>query len=114
MKQNVRSIPAAGRSGSTGLRQRVARGVRVQQTGRAALRVVATMARPDEESLPLGLDSPSGWRHPVFGHRDRWVTQRTRGSWFRDEIAAGGDEVQRRLHAALERAAQTIAAAGSG
>lgn len=116
VKANARGIPVAGRSGSSGLRRRVASGVRIQAGvgNRASLRVITSMPEEDEAVIPGAMDSPRGWRHPVFGHRDRWTTQHTGGSWFKDTMAASDDEIQQRLQQVLERAAQTVAAAGGG
>jgi hypothetical protein len=32
-------------------------------------------------------------KHPVFGNRDRWVTQEVTGGWFMDPMEAGRPEV---------------------
>ncbi|MFE0101154.1 hypothetical protein [Streptomyces sp. NPDC059009] len=117
-KRRVRSIPTHG-AAHTGLRRRVARGVAIQaRTSRSPiLRVTTSMADPQERNLPLYLDDPSGWRHPVFAMpgRDRvWVHQDTGGSWFRETFAEHRPEIQRSLREVLDGAAETIAAAGRG
>lgn len=38
---------------------------------------------PHARLYELGSRSPSSFRHPVFGHRDRWVEQTTRPFLFR-------------------------------
>ncbi len=110
-KEKVRSLPVSGQAGTTGLRRRVAAGTRIQaSTGRnARLRVITSMADPDEAVIPRGLDSAAGWRHPVFGNQDVWVTQRPqRTGWFTETLADGRDEVQRGLEDALEWAAEFV------
>lgn len=114
-KAHVRALPVTGPA-HTGLRRRVARGVKIQaRTSRSPiLRVTTSMAGRDEQNLPRYLDEAAGWRHPVFGNRHKWVTQTTGGSWFRDVIADHRPEISRNLQQVLEDAAETIAAAGRG
>lgn len=116
VKARVRSLPVQGTSGHTGLRRRVARGVKIQaRTGKSPiLRVTTSMVERDEQNLPGYLDSPAGWRHPTFGHRDRWVHQSTGGSWFRDPLADHRPEIAQSLRRVLDDAAETIAAATRG
>jgi hypothetical protein len=113
VKANARAIPVHGAK-HTGLRRRVAAGVHTKvRTGRNASIVIATrMAERDEAIIPRGMDSPTGWRHPVFGNRDNWVTQRTGGSWFRETLANSHDDIQRSLTDVLEDVADRIADAG--
>ncbi len=70
----------------TGLRATIARLVksRVQWSGiRYGVRVyVDASGLPQKQRrLPQHLDNPGGWRHPVWGHRDRWVGQ-AGNPWF--------------------------------
>lgn len=109
VQREALSLPAHGKK-HTGLRDRLASGVRVQPSGRS-VRIVAT-AEPGEQALPRGMDNgPRGWRHPVYGNRNVWVQQRG-GSWFREPIAEEGDTVERQLTDVLEEMAQNIANAG--
>lgn len=114
-KDRVKALPVQGH-GHSGLRRRVARGVRIQAAvGRApALRVVTFMGEADEVNLPRYLDSAAGWRHPVFGNRHNWVRQTTGGSWFRETMVEHRPQIERDLQQVLEDAAETIAAAGRG
>lgn len=114
-KRRVRALPVKGR-GRTGLRARVARGVEIQAGVARGLgvRIVTGMKDPDERKLPLYLDDPRGWRHPVFGNRSIWVHQSTGGSWFRATIAEHRPQMARDLQQVLEDAAETIARAGRG
>lgn len=103
------ALPARGRK-HTGLRARLAAGVRPEDTP-SGVRIVAS-AEPGERALPRGMDNgPRGWRHPVYGNRDVWVQQRG-GSWFREPISESGDEVERQLTDVLEQMADNIANAG--
>lgn len=63
-----------------GLRASIARGVksRVKYSGfSVGLRLYVDVSRlPNKQrKLPFYIDSPAGWRHPVFGNRDNWVQQ---------------------------------------
>jgi hypothetical protein len=51
-------------------------------------------------SLPFHADSAKGWRHPVFGHEDRWVRQYGKPEWFERPIADNA----RGFRAAAQRA----------
>ncbi len=114
-KRRVRAIPVHGRKHS-GLRSRVARGVQVQAGVSRGLgvRIVTGMAKPSERKLPLYLDDPRGWRHPVFGNRHVWVHQATGGSWFRATIAEHRPQIEHDVRQVLEEAANMIANAGRG
>lgn len=39
-------------------------------------------------NAPKRLNSAKGWRHPVFGNRDLWVTQHGKPGWFDDTVSA--------------------------
>lgn len=110
VRREAMALPARGAK-HTGLRGRLAAGVRVQP-GAQSVRIVATAVDPTETALPRGMDNgPRGWRHPVYGNREVWVQQRG-GSWFREPISEEGDTVERELTDVLEEMAQTIANAG--
>lgn len=47
-------------------------------------------------------------RHPVFGNRKVWVTQRVRPGWFEDPMQAGAAVVRRQLSDAVERVADQV------
>jgi hypothetical protein len=114
-KRRVKSLPVHGAKHS-GLRRRVASGVAIQAgAGRGlGVRIVTGMRDPQERNLPRYLDDSRGWRHPTFGHRDRWVHQDTGGSWFRAPIAEHRPQMTRDLQQVLDDAAETIAAASRG
>lgn len=62
---------------------------------------VAPHARPYE----FGSGRNRNLRHPVFGHRDRWVEQRTRPFFF-PAVQAGAEGVMRETSAAVLAAAR--------
>jgi hypothetical protein len=114
-QDKVINMPVSGRAGSTGLRRRVARGVGVRAgVGKnPSMRITTSMSQPNETIIPRGLDTPRGWRHPVFGNRDVWVTQRAiQPGWFTETFSDGHDEIENALTDALEWARDTVAAAG--
>ncbi|MFJ4828393.1 hypothetical protein ACIP79_00405 [Streptomyces sp. NPDC088747] len=115
-QRKAQQIPAHGRA-HTGLRTRVAKGVRAHVfVGRKpGVEIVSTMPDKSERNLPAYLDNPgAGWRHPVFGNRHEWVSQHTGAPWFRETFAQGDDDIEGRLDYVMNRAAETIAAAGRG
>lgn len=116
VKRNALGIAVHGRK-HTGLRARVAKGVEahVFVGRRPGVEISVTMRDPEERNLPAYMDNPAaGWRHPVFGNRHKWVSQHTGDDWFREEIASSDDEIEWRLQHVMDRAAETIAAAGRG
>lgn len=94
----------------TGIRGVIAAGVGVRPTEDGA-HITTSMPKADEAELPRGFDEPvRGWRHPVFGHRDRWVTQHSDFSWFMSSMQSGDKDGEQKLKDLLERAAESIAA----
>lgn len=104
------SEPTHG-SKHTGLRAQVARGVDVVETEDGA-KVTTSMPIPDEAIIPRGLDDAEGWRHPVFGNKNRWVVQHGAFSWFMDSMQGGRSDGEQNLERLLEDTADRIAAAG--
>jgi hypothetical protein len=104
----VRQVPVRYRRNtrSTGLRNRVARSLalEVKTTGAPRIRFVAKREKmpAGQENLPRHLDNPKGWRHPVFGNREMWVSQRGT-PWFWPPI-------KRKIHRFRERLDQAITA----
>lgn len=47
-------------------------------------------------------------RHPVFGHRDRWVTQRIRPHWFDVPVERAAEHVRPLLLEAMDKVAKQI------
>lgn len=97
----VENLPRAG-----GLDQVVAASkfaVRTRTSGRnPGVRVVAlsghNIAAMDRGRL----------RHPTYGHRDRWVTQKIKPGWWTDALTARAPEVRTALVAVLAETARRI------
>lgn len=102
------SEPTHG-AGHTGLRENVSRGVGVRETEDGAV-VTTSMPVPNEAVIPRGLDA-HGWRHPVFGNRNRWVTQHGAFAWFMDSMQGGRSDGEQNLERLLNETAEAIAAA---
>lgn len=114
VKAKALSLPAEGTHHS-GLRKRVAKGVRLKigKSG-STVRIITTMTDPAEAVIPRGLDTPHGWYHPVFGVGETRedMVQQEGYSWFREEIAEQRDEYQRAFTTVLEEARDMIAKSG--
>lgn len=126
VKSTVRSLPVrsvggggtaqrrahrAGRGRSHGLRSTIAAGVRMEARygGAPSLRIVVRPNLPGgQRTLPRHLNKPGGWRHPVWGHRDRWVKQ-VGGPYFDRVIFAHRQQMTADVVKALEQTARTIA-----
>lgn len=105
------SEPAFGKK-HTGLRREVSQGVGIVQLP-GGVRITTSMPLEDMAIIPRGMDTVRGWRHPVFGHRDRWV-QQTSGdtSWFMDNMQKGYEPLRERLIRNINENIQMIADAG--
>jgi hypothetical protein len=68
----------------------------------AGVRVVAT-SRDSLRQIDRGFI-----RHPVFGNRERWVTQRVQPGWFTEPTEAMRDDVQRALIKAMNDVAKKL------
>jgi hypothetical protein len=94
-----------------GLRRDVASGVELTETP-TGVHVTTSMPRASEAVIPRGMDTRSGWRHPVFGRTsDRWVGRREEYSWFQETFEAAQVPLTEALHEVLEDAAGEIDAA---
>jgi hypothetical protein len=93
---------------AAGLRQTIASATRLQQTTKGIRIVINSQRLPeDQRSLPRRLDSDKGWRHPVFGNRSNWVSQKggpyfattikKRAPAFRQAIVDAMDEITAEL-----------------
>jgi hypothetical protein len=95
----------------TGLRARIAAGVQVKvMTGaRAGVTIVASSRamKADEATLVRAWEASGGWRHPVFGDRGAWATQKGR-PYFRHTITARQNAVRAAVEAAMREAAESL------
>lgn len=101
------------RSGThTGLRERIAHSVKskVSYSGfRMGAKVyIETSNFPgSQRKLPRYLNRSSGWRHPVWGHRNRWVTEHG-APYFDRPIEHHRDRIRRNVAAAVDKAVRTL------
>lgn len=92
-------------AGGHGLRASTARGIKskVAYTGfkiGARISVDPSAMPRSQRTLPRRLDNPRGWRHPVWGHRDRWVPQ-VGEPYFTRPIERHRDQVRRDVRDAV-------------
>lgn len=110
MKRQALALPAPGKA----IRSRVAKSVkiRVRTGGRDVfVRVVSTDTplRPGPEAKPMAVHLDRGrWKHPVHGHRDRWVTQTVPPGWFSRPAAGGAPAARREAAEAIRRVREQI------
>jgi len=101
-RSGYRSTRRAARRG--GLRESIARSTKtsVRTGGRQPgirVRIDPKGLPPDQRKLPMYLDDPGGWRHPLFGNRSKWVHQQgkpyfaTTLNEHADEYAAAAGKV---------------------
>lgn len=115
----VIAMPIKGVGKQTGLRGAVAAHVDKTTDGVPEDFEVAVSANnpgtPSEVIIPLGLDRPTGWRHPVFGKKKTWVQQiPLTHDWFTDAFGLHrSDEVANEIQDALDGAANRIDDAGA-
>lgn len=77
--------------------------ISVRAVGRhAGVRVKARDKR-DVEAINRGR-----LRHPVYGNRNRWVTQNVQAGWFDRPMDAAGPHVVKELNAVIDRIANQL------
>jgi hypothetical protein len=110
-KGRLMSMGSAGlaRDGEP-LRKAVASRMQVQArlTGKSAgvkVRARKSGLPRDFANAPKRLNRDGGWRHPVFGNREAWVSQRGAPGWFDDPMQQRKAE----FRAAVERAVRDMA-----
>jgi len=101
--------------GGSGLRASIARAVHIKIADKGfkvgvRVRVDGTKLPPDQKYLPRGLDSPKGWRHPIF-KTDTWAQQYGNPpGWFTSTAKAHRPMVERRLSAVVSKYVNELAA----
>jgi hypothetical protein len=112
-KARVRAVPARTQHRS-GLRRRIARGIRSEVASSRNPRVAVSvrMQDPAEKNIPGYIDRKSGWRHPVFGNRHVWVRQETGGSFFAETMREGKPDLDKRVRRVLDEAVKRIEESG--
>lgn len=92
----------------TGLRRRVAKSVKTVSKG-GMTSVSTHMADRDERNLPLGLDRPQGWRHPLFGNKGFWYRERpVKPGWFTKTFEEAEDRIADAMERELEQSVARI------
>jgi hypothetical protein len=105
---DVRGAALRASKRSTGLRTRIAAATKLQITAKGVRFVVNSSQLPESQrTLPRHLDSPKGWRHPVFGNREVWVDQKG-GPWFADTIKRRAPEFRSAIVKAMDDISQEI------
>ena len=108
----LRGRKVRARKGGYGLRASTARGIKskVSYTGRklgARVLVDPSALPPSQRKLPRHLDSPRGWRHPVYGNRSRWVSQYGE-PYFSGPISRHRVAVARDIKADIDQVMRTL------
>lgn len=102
----ARRLHRKGRGRAHGLRASIARAIQVKirisgfRTG-VSIRVDGTKLPASQRTLPKKLDSPRGWRHPVFGG-PAWVQQYGK-PWWRPTIEPSIPRVRNGIHEAVDK-----------
>lgn len=114
IKSSILAMPSSGGSAGESLRRGVAKRIRAEAklSGRnAGVRVRArkTPTVRGFRDAPKRLNSRKGWRHPVFGNRNLWVTQIGRPGFFDDPLNERKPELRRAVLEAMEDTARRIA-----
>lgn len=107
---------AAGKElGRSGLRDSIARSVRivVKDSGYSSqvgvkVKADTSYLPADQRKLPRYIDRGE-WRHPVYGNTNAWVSQTTTPNWFTGTTQKHRAEIVRKVGVAVEQAAQHIA-----
>lgn len=108
---NRRTSDGSVRAGLAGGVRTTIRSGRETATGvkGEGVRVIASGSRlPDDKQAMVKAYMSKSWRHPVFGHRDRYVSQRGK-DWFFRPMFAGQDRYRAAVLKALKDAEQHIA-----
>jgi hypothetical protein len=83
---------------------------RVAYTGRrigAKIFVDPSALPPSQRNLPKHVDNPRGWRHPVWGHRDRWSHQ-SGTPYFSGPIERHYTRIAADVQAEVDKAMRTL------
>jgi hypothetical protein len=101
-----------GPAGRTGLRRRIAKSLKTAHQGSTS-EVFTAMRESDERNLPLGMDRPQGWAHPLFGDKRFWYRERpVKPGWFTDTFDDADDRIPDRMMEVLNDSLDRIDRAG--
>lgn len=114
-KATLAGLPVSHVSGTTGLRRKVAAGVRLRGGvgPQARLRIITTVPENRLGFAPRGLDTEfSGWRAPLFGDKHKWYPHEMTGpSWFMGPAQQSQPAIQEQIVRLLNMTADEIVAA---
>lgn len=92
----------------TGLRAKVAAGVGTTEIPDGE-RITTEMPHEDEAIIPRGFDTAAsrrGWRHPLFGNREKWYRNYGGFSWFLGAMQDGNALGEARLKEVMDQIAK--------
>lgn len=112
-KSGIMSMSSAGPGTSPALRSSIAKKIRpeVKLGGRwsgARVKAFKTPGVREFRNAPKRTNRARGWRHPVFGDRDQWVTQRGNEQWFDRALEGRRDHYRRAILRAMAAMARRI------
>jgi hypothetical protein len=113
-KSGVMSMSSAGASSSPALRSAIAKKIKpeVKLGGRwsgARVKAKKTPGLRGFANAPRRTQRPGGWRSPVFGDREVWITHQGKPKWFDNAMEGRHAEYRRAVHEAMEATARRIA-----
>lgn len=113
-KSSIMAMSSAGLRTGPALRSSIARKIRleVKLGGRwsgARVKAFKTKNIRAFPNAPKRTNRSGGWRHPVFGNRDRWVTQQGKIDWFDDAFKGREGVYKEAVEKAMEDMARRIA-----
>lgn len=90
------------------LRANIASAAKLQIRAQGIRYIIDSSGLPESQrTLPRHLDSPKGWRHPVFGDRTNWVHQQGK-PYFGATISKRSNDFRQAIFAAMEETANKI------
>lgn len=113
-KSGILSMASAGPSSSPALRSTIAKKIRpeVKLGGRwsgARVKAKKTPGLRGFANAPKRTQRPGGWRSPVFGNREVWITHQGKPQWFDHAMEGRQAQYKQAVHAAMEDMARRIA-----
>jgi hypothetical protein len=114
-KSSIMAMPSSGiMPTAPALRTAIAKKIRpeVKLGGRwsgARVKAFKTKNIRGFPNAPKRTNRADGWRHPVFGNRDVWVTQQGKPDWFDDAFKGRESTYKAAVEQAMEDMARRIA-----
>ncbi|MGC9538499.1 hypothetical protein [Streptomyces sp. UG1] len=114
-KSSIMAMPSLGiMPTAPALRTAIARKIRpeVKLGGRwsgARVKAFKTKNVRGFPNAPKRTNRAGGWRHPVFGNRENWVTQQGKIDWFDDSFKGREGLYKQAVEQAMEDMARRIA-----